>query len=119
MRQTRRPHLYKPTHFPSTGGGGGQRHHLQLPHQPDQPDAGVGAELRLAPLHALLPARLHPARLHAQPEVPGAAVPDGQPGHDGQPGSHLLLLAHGEFVSTVIIILYGSESEQSFLSKHR
>lgn len=82
--------------LPSSGGRSSQRHHLQLPHELHQPDPGPGAELRLPPLHALLPAFLYPAGLHPQPEVPGSPLSGGEPGHDGQLGPHLLLLAHGK-----------------------
>lgn len=89
---------FSPSLSAPPGGGGGQRHDLQLPRQPEQPDGGAGAELRLAPLHAMLPAPRRPAGLHAQPQVPGTAVPGGQPGHDGQPDPHLRLLNNGQCV---------------------
>lgn len=78
------------------GGGEGQLNNLQLPHELHWPNSGKGAELRLSDLHALLPARLHPAGFHTQPQIPGAAVSGGKPGDDGQLGPHLLLLNHSE-----------------------
>lgn len=89
--------MVSPPPPPPPGGGSSQRHHLQLPREPhQQPDAGPGAELRLAPLHAVLSAGLHPAGVHPQPQVPGSSVSGGQSGDDGQFGPHLLLLAHGK-----------------------
>lgn len=78
------------------GGRSSQRHHLQLPNELHQPDPDPGAELRLASLHALLPAFLHPAGFHPQPEVPGSPLSGRKPRHDRQLDPHLLLLAHGK-----------------------
>lgn len=89
---------------PSPGGRSSQRHHLQLPNEPHQPDPGACAELWLPSLHALLPARRYLAGFHPQPEVPGSALSGGKPGHDRQLGPHLLLLDHGKHQITLIFL---------------
>lgn len=105
------PPLTPPSSSPLTGGGHSQHHHLGLPGEQHQPD-GVGrADLHLPNLHAVPLAGLHPPRLHAQPQVPGSPLAPRQPGHEQQPGVHLLLHCYGN-KTTPLLRRYSNTTTQ-------